>query len=184
MHINLLLEVKKCVFLGYSSNYKGYWCFDPQTNRVYTSRHVVFDELNFYTQDTLTTTGITPPLQQNSPQFSDSTPSNTVSNTLSPIQATLPNFSTDLPNLDNHFRPSQLTLPHQINTTLIPDHLSTDSNLESSSVSDNPNQQPTLTFTLTSSSHIITRSQTNSYKPKHFPDYHLYHSTYKIIWKL
>jgi len=184
MHINLLSEVKKYVFLGYSFNYKGYWCFDPQTNRVYISGHVVFDELNFSTQDTLTTTGITPPLQQNSPQFSKSTRLGTVSNTLSLIQATLPNFSTNLPDSDNHLRPSQLTLPHQINTTPIFDHLSTDSNLESSSVSDNPNQQPTLAFTLTLSSHIITRSQTNSSKPKHFPDYHLYHSTHKIIWKL
>jgi hypothetical protein len=184
MHINLLSKVKKCVFLGYNSNYKGYWCFDPQTNRVYISGHVVFDELNFPAQDTLTTTGITPPLQQNSPQFLESTRSGTVSNTLSPIQATLPNFSIDLLDSDNHLRPSQLTLPHQINTTPIPDHLSTYSNLESSSVSDNPNQQPTPTSTLTPSSYIITRSQTNSSKPKHFPDYHLYHSTHKIIWKL
>lgn len=33
-----------CVFLGYASNYKGYWCLDPKLGRVYISRHVSFLE--------------------------------------------------------------------------------------------------------------------------------------------
>lgn len=36
-----------CVFLGYGSQYKGYICFDPSTNRVYITRHAVFDEASF-----------------------------------------------------------------------------------------------------------------------------------------
>lgn len=36
-----------CIFLGYSSNHKGYRCLDLQSNRVHISRHVVFDEHSF-----------------------------------------------------------------------------------------------------------------------------------------
>lgn len=35
------------VFLGYPSNYKGFRCFDPLSNKVCISRHVRFDENSF-----------------------------------------------------------------------------------------------------------------------------------------
>ncbi|KAJ8617569.1 hypothetical protein MRB53_013755 [Persea americana] len=40
-----------CTFLGYSHTYKGYRCFHPPTGRIYSSRHVVFDETSFPFKD-------------------------------------------------------------------------------------------------------------------------------------
>ena len=37
----------QCVFIRYSPLHKGYRCIDPLTNKVYISRHVVFEEQIF-----------------------------------------------------------------------------------------------------------------------------------------
>ena len=34
----------KCIFLGYPAEQRGYRCYDPESRRVLTSRHVYFDE--------------------------------------------------------------------------------------------------------------------------------------------
>ncbi|OMP09871.1 hypothetical protein CCACVL1_01028 [Corchorus capsularis] len=38
---------KPCVFLGYSKNQSAYLCLEPNSNKIYVSRHVLFDESNF-----------------------------------------------------------------------------------------------------------------------------------------
>jgi len=35
---------KACLFLGYSKTQNAYQCFDPQTKKLFLSRHVLFDE--------------------------------------------------------------------------------------------------------------------------------------------
>ena len=40
-------RTKECIFLGYSSVSKGYLCFDPITESMYLSRHVLFNESKF-----------------------------------------------------------------------------------------------------------------------------------------
>ncbi|XP_019057023.1 PREDICTED: uncharacterized protein LOC109116315 [Tarenaya hassleriana] len=41
----------RCIFLGYPANQKGYICYHPPTNRVYTSRDVIFVEDISYFDD-------------------------------------------------------------------------------------------------------------------------------------
>lgn len=36
-----------CIFIGFSTQYKGYRCLDPSTGRVYITRHAQFDEVSF-----------------------------------------------------------------------------------------------------------------------------------------
>lgn len=43
---------KPCIFLGCSSIYKGFRCFDLVASRTYITRHAQFDEFNFpFTND-------------------------------------------------------------------------------------------------------------------------------------
>ena len=40
-------RTKECLFLSYSSTSKGYLCLDVQSQHLYTSRHVLFNETKF-----------------------------------------------------------------------------------------------------------------------------------------
>jgi len=43
------LKTKKCIFIGYSLEQKGYRCFNPSTQKLQVSKDVVFDEMvNWY----------------------------------------------------------------------------------------------------------------------------------------
>lgn len=38
---------RPCIFLGYSSSYKGLWCLDLDFSQVFLTHHAQFDELLF-----------------------------------------------------------------------------------------------------------------------------------------
>ncbi|TQE01264.1 hypothetical protein C1H46_013171 [Malus baccata] len=40
-------KTSQCIFIGYAGQYKGYLCLNPLTNKIYVSRHVLFDETTF-----------------------------------------------------------------------------------------------------------------------------------------
>ena len=42
------IKGRKCVFIGYASFQKGYICFEPDSNKVYTSKDVIFVENEFF----------------------------------------------------------------------------------------------------------------------------------------
>ena len=79
-HHKLEFHSKKCIFLGYSSNQKGYRCLDPFFYRVYISRHVVFDEKVCLAQDgALLTTPSSDSSQQVAPSLGTVLPSHLIS---------------------------------------------------------------------------------------------------------
>ena len=42
-------KAKKCIFIGYSLEQKGYKCYNPLTQKLQVSKDVVFDEMaNWY----------------------------------------------------------------------------------------------------------------------------------------
>ena len=43
----LLHRSASCIFLGYNLSHKVYLCLHHSTNRIYITRHVIFDESNF-----------------------------------------------------------------------------------------------------------------------------------------
>jgi hypothetical protein len=43
----LEFKSQECIFLGYATHSKGYFCLDPTHNKLIVSRHVIFDESSF-----------------------------------------------------------------------------------------------------------------------------------------
>ncbi|KAJ4768699.1 hypothetical protein LUZ62_079074 [Rhynchospora pubera] len=95
---------EKCVFLGYSQTYKGYQCLHLLTNKMYVSRHVIFDETDLpftqhYNSQPLDAHPIIVPQQLTVLQ-------NTKPHTPPPSPPPPP------PPPDNHMQDNHLTTPH------------------------------------------------------------------------
>lgn len=44
-------KARRCIIVGYDEHKKGWRCMDPQTQKVFTSRDVVFDEVSLHQPD-------------------------------------------------------------------------------------------------------------------------------------
>ena len=159
----LAFRSKKCIFLGYSSNHHGYRCLDLTTHRVFSSRDVVFNELDFLAK---TTPSLPLP--------------NEVSRSAEHVLLPLPSppgnslsFST-LPQADTQPLPIDQTPP-----TAPPDDTQPLPTDPTPPIPDLP-----LTTQLvepipapTTSHRMVTRSMTSALCPKPFHDHQLYYST-------
>jgi hypothetical protein len=187
---------KPCVFLGYS--FAGYKCLDPITNKVYLSRHVIFDETKFPAKDTssshlpskLHAAGDSPFFINFSlPIIPAVSPSNSsVSAPISPVQPSdsapgLPDAASPVtsPLISVPAAPAQPSdsapgLPDAASLVTSPIiskppaiHIPSPSSLDLVS---------TLPSSTISSSHpMVTRSKTGSLRPKTFPDFKLFQTT-------
>ncbi|GAA0171887.1 hypothetical protein LIER_25821 [Lithospermum erythrorhizon] len=149
-----------CIFTGYSPQYKGYQCLHLPTGRVYISRHVVFDESIFpFTQDALSTNSSS--LSSNSNSYSI-TPSSLV---VLPHHDLPPDSLSRPPQLPNSSIPSQTINPMLVSIPSI-----------TPSPSPSPSHSPLLPINPCPPSkpvpppshHMVTRTKTNSLKPRVF----------------
>jgi hypothetical protein len=176
----------KCIFIGFSSTQKGYRCLDTKDHRIYTSRHVVFDELHFPAHEDPASPA---PATFASPGIAISLPSG-ISSTASLLVSIIsvpPPLAASTP---ENFPPEASTTPSSplvpSSPTAIPSPLAPTPH-SSPSPSPLPSQEPVLPLPLALTdyptpsppppSRMITRSQTQSLHPKEFPDFHLYSTT-------
>ncbi|KAJ0781817.1 putative RNA-directed DNA polymerase [Helianthus annuus] len=130
-----------CVFIGYSTQHKGYRCLDPTTSRIYITRHARFNETYFpfsglngsndFTKLELTTFLDEPTNYQPTPQnphYHPKTSANIYTTTVAHSTPTLP--CSLCPNkAHNHpsTTPSTTSPTSQPNTQSLPNNLSTSS---------------------------------------------------------
>lgn len=173
----LSFRSKKCIFLGYSANQKGYRCLDPLSNCVYISRHVVFDETQFPGMDTIA--GSTP---QAKTSLDNSLRSSGNSLSLSSIDFVQNNSDFLLPSpslstTDSKTSPlstsSPTNDPQQIHSSPNNDNVSSKSHTSPIPIpiADDAPIAPERDTSLPNITHMVTRSQTHSLKPKSFPTF-------------
>ena len=166
---------KPCIFLGYS--HAGYKCLDLDSNKVYLSCHVVFDENSFPAMEKAVVNMPSKITAQSDAPFvitvSLSSPSSSLVShdiTMSPLAP---------PSLSSPTNPSPSSSQCPTSSASLPNILPSHSNLVDLAIP-TPSLPSALPVNIPSSNpshHMTTRSQTDSLKPKTFPDYKLFTST-------
>jgi hypothetical protein len=177
---------KPCIFLGY--HHASYKCLDPVTNKVYLSRHVVFNEASFPAKDQavsllpskVSAQGDVPfilPVQFSPlhlPHTSVSHPTNppstspgySLSSPSSNPEPLSPDFpSPAAPDSSDNFPSSLQPSPSALPTPSLPDQPA--SSLDPS---------PSLPIPAPPTHSMVTRSRTGTLRPKPFPNYKLFHT--------
>jgi hypothetical protein len=193
----LQFRSKPCIFLGYC--HAGYKCLDPITNKVYLSRHVFFDELNFPAKDEVppqlpsqfdasSDLPFILPVSTSSSDIHHVSPLNSavahpVNTGLHPITAPTP-YVTCSPSSSPHFstatsaplsRDADVFTPHHFSPTVpISEPASSDQPLPLLSSSPEIPAPSSLNLPLPPIQPMTTRAKTGSLKPKTFPEFHLY----------
>jgi len=186
---------KSCIFLGYS--HAGYRCLDPLTDKVYLSRHVIFDEHSF------------PAKEHAALKLPSRINASSDSPLLLPVSFPAPPSFTCSPSATTNTPASEALAPHDSTPLSTPSppvpplEPSLSSSTRADSASSNvppsnatpavPPLPPAATLPLTTieavpfsislpsptavppppSHPMVTRSRTGSLKPKPFPDYQL-----------
>lgn len=172
----LLFQSKKYIFLGYSSNQRGYRCLDPTSQKIIISRHVIFDELTFPGKNSSslallisTSTMVSSHGKSSSIPFPSLINYDTISfssqfNSLTTTYTQLPSSQSQSefsPTLPPNFSPLLLEISPQILSLSKP-----------TSITPQLSQSPSLI------THPMTiRSQTINLKPHDFSDYQTLYST-------
>jgi hypothetical protein len=166
----LSFRSKPCIFIGYGGNQRGYRCLDPQTHKVYLSRHVVFNETQFPAKDMSLSQGSCKITASpgNSLVMIPSHLSSTLCVPTEPHQAPQPPSSPPSDQTHTRLNDHSSTESHSVSHPSIPPY-----HLEQASQSSTPSPHQPSPFT--PAPRMITRSQTGHLKPKEFPGFKLFH---------
>lgn len=176
---------KPCIFLRYK--YAGYKCLDPViTNKVYLSRHAIFNEDFFPAKDQTTSQLSCRISAQGDAPFilPVPIPITNAPNT-QPVSSLPTTPSPSAPSAASHDLVTTLDLtPTPATAVTAPNVLSEPSALELSpsplhtTVSSHTLGHQPQDFVPSSNHPMVTRSRTGSFKPKSFADYQLHHTTH------
>lgn len=178
----LMFRSKRCIFLGYGSSYKGYRCLDPLTNKVFITRHVVFDEKIFPAK-------VEAPSALSAPASSTSAPI-FIPDTIQPNSLSTYNDMSGTVSLPSSLSPSHISTspvsvpiePSSISPSSASDGISPSPSVDSCDISvplvSSDSSISDTSSSLPHSSHgMVTRSRTGTLRPKTFPDYKTFYST-------
>ncbi|KAI3766125.1 hypothetical protein L2E82_16175 [Cichorium intybus] len=161
-----------CIFIGYNTQYKGYRCLDPATNRIYTTRHAQFDEHQFpftghsieANLDMLQFSSFHEPPASS---FTQQQPTVSLSSPSPPIPTVLPAVAaTDAPDCSlcqEVVAPPAASIPPQPSSPTPPSSPRSPATPQT--------QPPPIQPTVTSIHPMQTRSRAGIFKPKHVVDF-------------